>query len=156
MPRALGLPCDKRGAVIVAETLAVEAHAGVWALGDCAAVVDTRSGAPCPPTAQFAAREAKALAGNIAATIAGGECRTFHFQSLGALCVVGYQTACAEINLPFRRDALRFSGFFAWILWRGIYLGKLPGAERKVRVLLDWIVELFFPPDVVQTIDVRR
>jgi NADH:quinone reductase (non-electrogenic) len=66
---------------------------------------------------------------------------------VGALCVIGHHTACAEIK------GCRFSGLFAWCLWRGIYLSKLPGLERKVRVLVDWIVELFFPRDIVQTID---
>jgi NADH dehydrogenase len=50
---------------------------------------------------------------------------------------------------------MRFSGLLAWAMWRGIYLGKLPGLERKIRVLMDWTVELFFPRDVVQTIDLK-
>ena len=50
---------------------------------------------------------------------------------------------------------MRFSGLLAWFMWRGIYLGKLPGLERKIRVLVDWTVELFFPKDIVQTIDLR-
>jgi NADH dehydrogenase len=70
--------------------------------------------------------------------------------------VVGHQTACAELTVPFARDkAMRFSGLLAWLMWRGIYLGKLPGLERKIRVLVDWTVELFFPKDIVQTIDLR-
>jgi hypothetical protein len=48
---------------------------------------------------------------------------------------------------------VRFSGLLAWLMWRGVYLAKLPGLERKVRVLIDWIIELFFPRDIVQTID---
>ena len=42
----------------------------------------------------------------------------------------------------------------AWLMWRAVYLGKLPGLERKVRVLIDWVIELFFPRDIVQTIDI--
>ena len=152
---ALDLSCDKRGAALVATTLAVKDHPGVWALGDCAAVTDSKTGAPCPPTAQFAIREAATVASNIRATLAGRAPADFHFQSLGALCVVGHQTACAELNLPLRREAVRFSGFFAWLLWRGIYLAKLPGAERKLRVFIDWNIELFFPRDIVQTIDLQ-
>ena len=45
--------------------------------------------------------------------------------------------------------------FGAWLLWRGIYLGKLPGLERKIRVLSDWVIELFFPRDIVQTIELK-
>jgi NADH dehydrogenase len=127
----------------------------VWALGDCAAIMDARTGAPCPPTAQFAVREAATVASNIRATIDGQSPADFHFQSLGSLCVVGHQTACAELKLPFRAEAVHFSGFLAWLLWRGVYLTKLPGAERKLRVLIDWSIELFFPRDIVQTIDLR-
>jgi NADH:ubiquinone reductase (H+-translocating) len=147
---------DKRGAVIVETTLAVKDHPGVWALGDCAAVTDGVTGKPCPPTAQFAIREAPVLAKNIRASLEGRPLQPFHFDSLGALCVVGHQTACAELAVPFSRTKfMRFSGLLAWAMWRGIYLAKLPGLERKIRVLMDWTVELFFPRDIVQTIDLK-
>ena len=153
--RTLDLPCDKRGAAIVEETLEVKQHVNVWALGDCAAVLDARTGDPCPPTAQFAIREAATVASNISAVIEGRPTTAFHFKSLGALCVVGFQTACAELRLPLRTKAVHFSGFFAWLLWRSIYLAKLPGPERKLRVFIDWSIELFFPRDIVQTIDLQ-
>jgi NADH:ubiquinone reductase (H+-translocating) len=61
------------------------------------------------------------------------------------------------LSLPFARSkSVRFSGLLAWLMWRGIYLSKLPGRERKIRVLIDWAIELFFPPDIVQTIDLRE
>jgi len=145
---------DKRGAVKVESTMAVPGAPGIWALGDCAALNDGKTGKPCAPTAQFAIREAATLARNIQATLEGRPAKPFHFDSLGALCVVGHQTACAELTVPFAREkAMRFSGLLAWLMWRGIYLSKLPGVERKVRVLLDWTIELFFPKDIVQTID---
>ena len=154
--RALPVERDKRGAVIVENTLAVKDHPGVWALGDCAAVTDSVTGKPCPPTAQFALREAPVLAKNIHAFWEGRPLRPFHFDSLGSLCVVGHQTACAELSIPFARaKSVRFSGLLAWAMWRGIYLAKLPGLERKIRVLMDWTVELFFPRDIVQTIDLK-
>lgn len=139
---------DKRGAIIVDSHMAVPDFPGIWALGDCALVTEAKTGKPCPPTAQFALREAYTLAHNIHASVQSRPLKPFHFDALGILCVVGHHTACAEIK------GLRFSGFFAWILWRGIYLSKLPGLERKVRVLSDWIIELFFPRDIVQTIDI--
>jgi NADH dehydrogenase len=148
---------DKRGAVKVDFTLAVPGHPGVWALGDCAAVNDAKTGKPCPPTAQFAIREAATVARNIAAQLGGWPLKNFHFDSLGALCVVGHQTACAELRVPFARSkSVRFSGLLAWLMWRGIYLSKLPGMERKIRVLMDWMIELFFPRDIVQTIDLQQ
>jgi len=156
LSKSLPIEKDKRGAVIVDTTLAVPGHLGLWALGDCAAVVDAKTGTPCPPTAQFALREASVLAKNLRAALRGRPAQGFHFDSLGALCVVGHQTACAELTVPFARSkSMRFSGLLAWMMWRGIYLRKLPGLERKIRVLVDWTVELFFPKDIVQTIDLR-
>jgi NADH dehydrogenase len=152
--KTLPVAQDKRGAVIVDKYLAVADHQGIWALGDCAAVIDGKTGASCPPTAQFALREAKTVAKNIFATVRGQSLHAFHFNALGVLAVVGHQTACAEITVPFTKGkSLLFSGLFAWLMWRGIYLSKLPGLERQVRVLTDWIIELFFPRDIVQTID---
>jgi len=146
--RELPVERDARGAVVVDETLQVTGHPRVWALGDCAAVPDVRTRKTCPPTAQFALREARRLARNIKLVVSGAVPQPFHFEALGALCVIGHQTACAEIK------GLRFSGLFAWFLWRSIYLAKLPGLERKVRVVVDWTIELFFPRDTVQTLDV--
>jgi NADH:ubiquinone reductase (H+-translocating) len=154
--QTLPLETDRRGAVVVDHTMAVPGFPGVWALGDCAALKDARTGFPCPPTAQFALREARVLARNIRATLQGRAPQAFHFTSLGALCVVGHHTACAELVIPFTRGkTVRFRGLFAWLLWRGIYLGKLPGVERRIRVLSDWLMELFFPRDIAQTTDLR-
>jgi NADH:ubiquinone reductase (H+-translocating) len=154
MPNALlaqlPLDCDKRGAVVVDNTLAVPRQPGVWAIGDCAAVVDGRTAQPCPPTAQFAQREASTLAHNIHASLSGRPLKPFHFDALGTLCVVGHHTACAEIK------GLLFSGFLAWLMWRAIYLSKLPGLDRKVRVVADWVIELFFPRDIVQTFELAE
>ena len=144
----LAVEHDRRGAVPVDENLAVPGHAGLWAVGDCAAVTDAKTGEPSPPTAQFALREAYTLAHNIHASVRGRPQKAFHFSGLGTLCVVGHHTACAEIK------GLRFSGLLAWMMWRGIYLSKLPGLDRKARVFVDWSIELFFPRDIVQTIEV--
>jgi NADH:ubiquinone reductase (H+-translocating) len=153
--RQLPFELERRGAVLVDSTLKVKGQTDIWALGDCASVTDAATGQACPPTAQFALREARTLARNLHAKRRGRSLTPFHFDSLGALCVVGHQTACAELIVPYINKVLRFSGLFAWLLWRGIYLSKLPGLERKVRVLVDWTVELFFPRDIVQTIDLK-
>jgi NADH dehydrogenase len=154
--KQVGLDTDKRGAVLVDANLAVSGRPNLWALGDCAAVIDAKSGKPCPPTAQFALREGRVLARNIKAAVEGRKPDPFHFDALGALCGVGHHTACAELNLPWPlKKTVRFSGLLAWFMWRGIYVSKLPGLERKVRVLIDWTVELFFPKDIVQTIELK-
>jgi NADH dehydrogenase len=128
-------------------TLELPGYRNVWALGDCASVPNKLTGKVCPPTAQAATRQAAFLARNIRASVAGHRLKPFRFRSVGSLCVIGHHTACAEVL------GLKFSGLFAWLLWRGIYLSKLPGLERKIRVLFDWTLELFFPRDIVQTIE---
>jgi NADH dehydrogenase FAD-containing subunit len=143
--RHLPIEHDARGAVRVDAALAVPGQPGLWALGDCAAVTDARTGQACPPTAQFAIRQAATLAYNIHASVRGETLKAFHFEALGALCAVGHHAACAEIK------GLRFSGFLAWLLGRCIHVSKLPGWERKLRVLGAWMLGELMPRDIVQT-----
>lgn len=114
----------------------------VWAVGDCAAN-PMPDGSHYAPTAQNASRSGKLAADNMLAVIDGRPVRPFVFAPLGLLVVLGRRTAAAEIG------RFEFSGLLAWLLWRGIYLSKLPGLEKKVRVFLDWTVEFFFPRDLV-------
>lgn len=143
--RSLPVPQSERGAVTTDATLAVPGFPGIWALGDCASVPDLVTNGTCPPTAQYALRQAHTLAHNLHQAVKGKPLKPFRFDAIGSLCVVGHHTACAEVK------GMRFSGLFAWFMWRGIYLSKLPGLERKVRVLADWVIELFFPRDIAQT-----
>ena len=137
------LPLHKNGRLAVDETLRVLSDPRVWALGDSAAVPDAVTGKLCPPTAQFALRQGTILANNLAATLRDRPLRTFRHKSLGLLAGLGKRSAVAEIF------GLRFSGFFACWLWRTIYLLKMPGFERKLRIALDWGLDLFFPRDIV-------
>jgi NADH dehydrogenase len=143
------LDCSKeRGRLITNEFLEVGEFPGVWALGDCAAVPDPASGKSCPPTAQHAIRQGKLVADNIVAAINGGPQRRFKFKTIGALASIGKRTGVARIM------GVNFSGFIAWWLWRTIYLSKLPRFEKKVRVALDWCLDLLFSKDLVQFMDV--
>ncbi|HVE82408.1 MAG TPA: FAD-dependent oxidoreductase [Myxococcales bacterium] len=134
----------EKGRVVAEETLSVPGWAGVWALGDCAHVVSADSGQPYAPTAQNAIRQATVCADNIAAAIRGRPLRPFRFRALGSLASIGRRSAVAQIM------GMRFSGFVAWFLWRTIYLSKLPGWERRLRVALDWTLDLFFKRDLSQ------
>jgi NADH:ubiquinone reductase (H+-translocating) len=132
----------ERGAIAVDSTLRARGAERVWAAGDCAAVPDA-SGGRYPPTAQHALREGKTLADNLAAVLGGRPPAPFRFATLGMLAALGHRTGVAEIR------GHRFSGALAWALWRGIYLAKLPGLEKRVRVALDWTLDLGFPRDIV-------
>src|SRR5262245_1550081 len=103
----LDLPRTKAGKIEVDATMAVSGHPGVWAVGDSAAIPDVVTGGLCPPTAQYAVRQGKRLAQNIAAVLAGREAEPFKFKSLGVLAGLGRRSAVAEI-LGFQ-----FSGFVA-------------------------------------------
>lgn len=139
------LPCGKdHGKIVVNEFLEVPGFPGVWALGDCAAVPDRNTGRQCPPTAQHALREGKTAARNIVAVMREGKKQPFSFKTIGALATIGRRTGVARIF------GFNFSGFIAWWMWRSIYLSKLPRLEKKVRVALDWTLDLLFSKDLVQ------
>jgi NADH dehydrogenase len=142
------VPCVKeRGRIKVNANLEVESLPGVWALGDCALIPDIRTGQFHPPTAQHASREGKTLAHNIIASVRGGKKKPFDFKIIGLLAAIGRRTGVARIF------GINFSGFLAWFLWRGIYWSKLPRLEKKIRVAIDWALDVFFAKDFVQYLD---
>jgi NADH dehydrogenase len=149
-PLIASLPCKmERGRLVTDEYLEVLGWPGVWALGDCASITDRKTGRPYPPTAQHALRQGKTVAKNVVATIRGDKKSQFSFSTLGLLAATGRRTGVANIL------GINFSGFVAWFLWRTIYLSKLPRFEKKVRVALDWSLDLIFTKDLVHLLDFR-
>ena len=144
------LPCKKeRGRVAVDEFLGVPGFAGLWAIGDCAAVSDANTGGPQPPTAQHALRQARHAAKNIEAVLAGRQKKPFRFSSIGQLASIGHRRGVANIL------GMTFSGFPAWFLWRTVYLLKLPRLAKKARVALSWLLEMIFSKDLEQMLTLR-
>ena len=144
-PLVAMLPVKKeKGRIVVDGQLGVSDRPGVWAVGDCAWIVDAKTGEPCPPTAQHATREAQCVGENIAAAIRGAEKRAFSFSALGKMGALGHRSAVAQVF------GMKLSGFLAWSLWRTVYLMKLPGLDRKIRVATDWALDLILPPDITQ------
>ena len=149
-PLLESIPCAKeRGRLLVTESLELLNWPSVWALGDCAAIPDRRTGKFYPPTAQHALRQAKIVAHNLTATVAGTEKKGFNFSTVAQLAALGQRTGVANIL------GMNFSGFVAWWLWRTIYLSKLPRFEKKLRVAFDWTLDLIFSKDLVQFLDIR-
>jgi NADH:ubiquinone reductase (H+-translocating) len=139
----LGLPKNKGGRILVTPELSVQGMEGVWALGDCAQV-PMLDGGIAPPTAQHATRQAKVIAHNLVAAIRGGKRRVFDFKGLGKMGSLGRHSAVADVF------GLQISGALAWFLWRTIYLQKLPGFGRKLKVAASWTFDLILPPELVQ------
>lgn len=137
------IPAPKsRGRLVVNPDMSVPGCEGLWAAGDCAAVVNAWDGKAAPPTAQLAEAQARQLAANIMARLAGQATRPFRYRPKGQLASIGHNKAVAEIF------GLKLSGFVAWLLWRGLYLLRIPTLARKSRLFLEWNWAMFFPPDI--------
>ncbi len=144
----LGLPLDRQGRIVVDETMRVRAEvdgapgAGVWAIGDCAAVPDpARRGQPSPPTAQHAIRQGRLVARNVAAALAGRGPKPFRYRTKGVVAELGRNQAVA-ITL-----GVRWRGLPAWLIARTYHLLLMPGLGRRLRLLVDWNVALVFGRD---------
>ena len=134
---------DERGRIAVDATMRSRSHPDVWALGDCAAI-PAPDGRPYPALAQHAIREARQLAENVAAVIRGRPPAPFVFRSLGTMAALGHSRAVAQVF------GLRITGFPAWWLRRTYYLLQMPRWDRRLRIVLDWTVALFFRPDITK------
>jgi len=135
-----GLPVDEKGRVRVGPTLCVEARENVWAIGDCARVPNTATpGQFDPPTCQHALRQARRLAKNLR-----GEVRPYHYRMLGQVATLGRHKGIADVL------GLRFRGFIGWFITRTYHLYQLPLLTRKLRVVTDWTVGLFFRRDIAE------
>ena len=136
----LGLPLDELGRVRVDETLRVEERENVWALGDCSAVPNVKTpGDFDPPTSQHALRQARRLAKNLT-----GVPKPYGYRMLGQVATLGRHKGIAEI------PGVRLRGFLGWFVARTYHLYQLPLLSRKLRVVADWTVALFFERDIVE------
>jgi NADH dehydrogenase len=138
--RKLGLPLTPQGRIEVDATMRVEGRENVWAIGDAAAVPDPakRRRQPTPPTAQHAIRQGRVVADNVAATLDGRPPRPFRYRTLGVFVDMGQHKAVATML------GLRISGFPAWFAARTYHLAMMPGIARRLRLMVDWTVGLFF------------
>jgi NADH:ubiquinone reductase (H+-translocating) len=136
----LGVPLDERGRVRVDEHLRVEGAEHVWALGDCAAVPNAATpGQIDPPTSQHALRQARRLAKNV-----HGERRSYRYRTLGEVATLGrYKGIASVFGFPLK-------GFLGWWVTRTYHLYQLPLLSRKLRVVTDWTVALFFRRDIAE------
>ncbi len=134
---------------MVDQSLAVPGHPGVWAIGDCAEVPVSGKPETYGPTAQNATREGTHVARNIVRVLNGEEPEPFKYRPMGELALVGKRSAVAEVV------GLRFSGLLAWAMWRAVYLYKMPGAGKRVRVVVNWMLDTAFGAEVAELRAVR-
>lgn len=150
-PVITNLDCEHNGGrIIVDGYLRSPTYQNVFALGDCAAITDTKTGGLYPPTAQHALRESRIVAHNLKCAIKNGSQKPFNFESKGMMAVIGKRNGIANI---FGHN---LSGVLAWFVWRSYYLTMLPTFEKKFKVAIDWTVNLFFKRDITLVRKIKR
>lgn len=142
-PVVLRMKAEKeKGRLKTEPDMRLKGQKNAWAIGDCADIINAYDQKPSPPTGQFAERQGRQCAMNVARALRGEATRPFSFKVLGQLCAIGGHKAVAELM------GFKISGVIAWFLWRSIYLMKLPSFSRKVKVGFDWAWQIFFSRDL--------
>jgi NADH:ubiquinone reductase (H+-translocating) len=147
-PVVEGISCkrdERSGRIVVNKFLEVEEHPGVFAIGDCAFIIDPNTGRPYPPTAQHAIREGTVVSNNIISLIEGKaetNRKEFNYKTNGMMASIGKRNGVGEL-LGFE-----VQGFVAWWIWRSYYLANLPTLQKKIRVMVDWTLDFLFRRDV--------
>ena len=131
-----------RGKVIINDYLEVQDFSGVFAIGDCALFLNPETKRPFPPTAQIAEAQAKTAAKNLTALIKNSTKEKFEYHSKGQMAIIGKRSGIATFL------GMNISGFWAWLIWRNVYLSKIPTFDKQMRVFLDWTIDLFFDRDI--------
>ena len=131
-----------KGKIMINDFLEVPEFPGVFAIGDCALFLDPQTQRPLPPTAQIAEAQAKTAAKNLRALIKNSEKEKFVFHSKGQMAIIGKRSGIATFL------GMNISGFWAWLIWRNVYLSKISTLDKKIRVFLDWTIDLFFDRDI--------
>jgi NADH dehydrogenase len=138
----LGFPVDARGRITTDSWMRVAGHRNAWAIGDAAAVPDPTAPAdPCPQTAQFALRQGRAVARNVAEAVAGREGSPFGYRNRGLVVGLGRHKGVASVM------GVKLRGFPAWFVARGFHLAAMPGTRRRARLMSDWTLAMLFARD---------
>ena len=141
---------DKKGRLITTEYLQVKGFDNVFAVGDCATVIDPLTGHPCPPTAQHAIRQGEIAGSNLVSLIKYDLTKKqysfsrFNYKTRGTMATVGKRNGVAIIF------GFKILGTVAWMIWRGFYLKKIPARQNRFRVVIDWTIDLFFRRDIAR------
>jgi NADH dehydrogenase len=138
-------PLDEKGRVRCRTDLRVDGLDGAWSAGDCAAVPDLTGppGAMCSPSAQHAVRQAKRLGDNIALVLNDRSPVSYAHKHVGSVASLGLHKGVAQVY------GIKLRGWVAWFMHRTYHVSRVPTFNRKVRVVADWTLALFFRREVV-------
>lgn len=140
----------EKGKVLINDYLEVTDFPGVFAIGDCALHIDPATQRPVPPTAQIAEAQAKIAAKNLISLIKNSTKEKFVYHSKGQMAIIGKRSGIATFL------GINISGFWAWLIWRNVYLSKITTFDKKTRIFLDWVIDLFFDRDISRLKLIKR
>lgn len=141
---------DKKGRLATNEYLQIKGFDNIFAVGDCASVIDPLTGHPCPPTAQHAIRQGEIAGSNLVSLIEHDLSKKqyllnkFNYKTRGTMATVGKRNGVAIIF------GFKLLGTIAWMIWRAFYLRKIPTRQNRFRVVIDWTVDLLFRRDIAR------
>jgi NADH:ubiquinone reductase (H+-translocating) len=145
------LPLDERGRVRTLPNLAVEGMADAFAAGDAAAVPDlTNPGHVTGPSAQHAVRQARLLAANLVHYLRGEPLKDYEHKYAGSVASLGLHQGVAQVY------GIKLKGWPAWFMHRTYHMSRMPTLNKKIRVVLDWTLALFFRREVVSLGSLQR
>ena len=143
---------ERSGRIVVNSNLQLENYSEIFALGDCAYIVNPKDNKPYPPTAQHAIKQAEIVASNLVTVVESSINKKinskpkseFLYNSKGSMAKIGKRDGVALLL------GTEIHGFGAWFIWKQYYLSTLPSIEKKIRVGIDWFIDLFFPRDITR------
>jgi len=148
-----GLKCEhgKSGKVQVDKYLRLIGHSNVFALGDCAEIIDSTTGKPYPPTAQHAIHQSHTVSHNLKVSLTGKDkMNQFSFHSKGMMATIGKRNAIVTIF------GYNLQGVIPWLIWRMYYVLQMPSLGKKIKVILDWTVDSFFKRDLTSYGQIKK
>ncbi|MBX7084454.1 MAG: NAD(P)/FAD-dependent oxidoreductase [Nannocystaceae bacterium] len=129
--RALGVPLDGAGRVVVEPDLSIAGHPEVFVLGDQAHAL--HEGAPLPGLAPVAMQQGRAAARNILADLRGVAREPFAYFDKGSMATIGRARAVAQSH------RLKLDGLIAWLAWCFVHILYLVGFRNRLLVFIQWI-----------------
>ena len=147
---ACGLPLDKFGKIPVDDYLRPAGFENIFVLGDSALCIESKTGKPFPPLGQVAFQQGDHMAANLAHLLRGEPIKPFKYFNYGALVSVGERYAAVDLL------GIKLTGFIGWFVWRTLYLGKMIGLSTKIRIMVDWTLDLVIERSIAQLEDLSQ
>ena len=138
------------GKMVVDDYLEVDGYPGVFAAGDCVLFMNPDTGRPYPPTGQMAVSQGRSIAHNLNAVINGQPKKKFTYKPEGHMAVIGKRTGIAVVF------GMKMQGMAAWLLWRLVFIYKMPLFAKRLRVLMDWTEDILFDRDIARLKFMKR